>query len=478
MPGTRIPPLTANILQACNHCFKDENVDHKLAKCSQCKAVAYCGSVCQKADWKHHKAICKAIIAVEKDQGFKAILLFFLSDKASSDINNMNRIAQGTGGNEYNLVRTIMKRDLTIPERNLMGQQPRCMGCARTERIIRMENSSTETTLKPCQDCRTSFYCSDAHWEVVRDIHTTQPCEDGHDGLTQCQLNREIRADILFVNIMADAHVESGLGVAEFQWAPERTKSSWQPLESGPKNWEAEFGDDLKKGFGGAAATPMTFMPFLRASTEGLSFPMTILYGLQKLKSGVEWTTKRTLTVHVLGALHKEVGMAQLFEEILHRLPQIVLIDPELAKVMQAFDSSPVPMETCPNCKQKRRTRVHEHHAATYHEYVKKQGSKYNRPDIAIAFNSGIHESASSWQETVELLVQKSVPFIFTSYNREEAEADAKLLKAAGAALHPNLGPMKNPWGSMRLIQEPNRVHGFYSTNGWLAGGFMGEMTL
>ncbi|EEB88291.1 hypothetical protein MPER_13953, partial [Moniliophthora perniciosa FA553] len=79
------------------------------------------------ADWKHHKAICKAIVAVEKDPGAKATLLFSLSDKANSDINVMNEIAQATGGNELNLI-TVQKRDLTTPERNLMGWQPRCMG--------------------------------------------------------------------------------------------------------------------------------------------------------------------------------------------------------------------------------------------------------------------------------------------------------------------------------------------------------------
>ncbi|EEB87735.1 hypothetical protein MPER_14810, partial [Moniliophthora perniciosa FA553] len=95
----------------------------------------------------------------------------------------------------------------------------------------------------------------------------------------------------------------------------------------------------------------------------------------------------------VLGALHKEVGMAQIFEELLHRLPQIqdlniVLIGPDLAKVMQPCDPRPIPMEACSNCNAKRRTRVHEHYAVTYHEYVKNQGSKYSRPDIAVAFNS------------------------------------------------------------------------------------------
>lgn len=42
----------------------------------------------------------------------------------------------------------------------------------------------------------------------------------------------------------------------------------------------------------------------------------------------------------------------------------------------------------------------------------------------------------------------------------------------AGATLHPELGPKPNPWASMISRTEPNKVTGFYTVNGWLAGGF------
>lgn len=46
------------------------------------------------------------------------------------------------------------------------------------------------------------------------------------------------------------------------------------------------------------------------------------------------------------------------------------------------------------------------------------------------------------------------------------------MLQAAGATLHPELGPGRNIWGSMLLRLEPNAVTGFYGSNAWLAGGF------
>ena len=80
---------------------------------------------------------------------------------------------------------------------------------------------------------------------------------------------------------------------------------------------------------------------FLHDTSDGLAFPMTILYALEKLNDGRLWTEKESLTVHVgirllhgslciyqhslqtLGATHEEVTRAMLFEEILHRLPML-----------------------------------------------------------------------------------------------------------------------------------------------------------
>lgn len=61
---------------------------------------------------------------------------------------------------------------------------------------------------------------------------------------------------------------------------------------------------------------------------------------------------------------------------------------------------------------------------------------------------------------------------VFQAYNREEAEAEAELLREAGAQLEPALGPMKNVWGSLLAKKEPEKVTGFYAVNGWLSGGF------
>jgi hypothetical protein len=46
------------------------------------------------------------------------------------------------------------------------------------------------------------------------------------------------------------------------------------------------------------------------------------------------------------------------------------------------------------------------------------------------------------------------------------------MLRAAGAAFHPLLGPCLNPWGSQKAFPTAHSVYGFHVDNGWLAGGF------
>ncbi|KAJ7847956.1 hypothetical protein B0H13DRAFT_2362173 [Mycena leptocephala] len=91
----------------------------------------------------------------------------------------------------------------------------------------------------------------------------------------------------------------------------------------------------------------------------------------------------------------------------------------------------------------------------TYHVFVSRK-SNFEIPNLAIAFNSGLGQ----------------IPSVLTSYNRAEAEADATLLRTLGAQLHCALGPRINPWGSLKLHPRPSKIYGFWSDNGWLAGGF------
>ncbi|KAG6816172.1 hypothetical protein H0H87_008096 [Tephrocybe sp. NHM501043] len=286
-----------------------------------------------------------------------------------------------------------------------------------------------------------AFYCSQEHWDAVKLEHVEVACDDGHDGLTQCQMNQGIRQDIVFASIMSNASPR------EFSWEPERVKPSWKSLEG--QDWYTEYAGEIKESFG---VTDDVTSPFVRGASVGLSMPMSILWALEHTNTDDRWTRKETLIIHVLGAYDVEITHASIFEEILHRLCIVYL------KSLRA-------------CATGKRKRIHHLFVQTYHDYAK--GSDFTQPDLAVSFNSGSsQESWESWQETISFLVKNEIPSVFTAYNREEAEAEAKLLRDAGANLIHELGPLKNVWGSISCKKEPNRVTGFYFINGWLAGGF------
>ncbi|KAJ6554867.1 hypothetical protein B0H19DRAFT_1154664 [Mycena capillaripes] len=470
MQSERIPPLPARMGLACYKCFKEEDV--RLSRCSGCHRISYCSSECQKLDWKMHKPMCKALSGIEKTPIAAAALFFSLPQEPTTDLNYLHNQTEAHGSKMMGFCVRAFNREATVPERNLIAWEPRCMVCTRTDQLIRMEAAKNGTTshkhkqLTPCPQCNLSFCCSPAHWEAARALHHG-PCEDAPDGRSHCEMNREVRADVKFEEVMAAMHDSSG----KWMWAPYRIKSTWVSLAG--MSWEGEFSDDMRKSVGVPAARPMA--PWIRAASDNLTMAMTILYGLEKLHDDDAWTRKHTLTVHILGATMKEIEGAMVFEEILHRVPEVKTLKLLLCGPEMPGNHIPrvIAMDTCPECTKLGHKRIHEHVADTYHGYVQHQGTKFEKPDLCIAFNSGAsQESIHTWPATFKLLIERKVPSLFTAYNREEAEAEAQLLRAASAILHPALGPAKNLWGSIKVIPEPNKVFGFYAVNGWLAGGF------
>lgn len=51
----------------------------------------------------------------------------------------------------------------------------------------------------------------------------------------------------------------------------------------------------------------------------------------------------------------------------------------------------------------------------TYHDFISAQGPKYVVPDLAVAFNTGAsQDDVDSWRETMDVLVDREVPSVFT----------------------------------------------------------------
>lgn len=61
--------------------------------------------------------------------------------------------------------------------------------------------------------------------------------------------------------------------------------------------------------------------------------------------------------------------------------------------------------------------------------------------------------------------------FLQQAFNRDEVDLDKAVLELADAELVSGLtGP--NPWASQVIHSEPNKVKGFYSSSGLIAGAF------
>jgi len=103
----------------------------------------------------------------------------------------------------------------------------------------------------------------------------------------------------------------------------------------------------------------------------------------------------------------------------------------------------------CRDCKAKNKQRVLGRFAYTYHDYAAKyifgdSGSQqasenrdyYGKPDLIVAFNSGIHEmDTDSWRKSVKVMMDLDVPTFFTSYNKSEALQDFDILQKLQANL-------------------------------------------
>jgi hypothetical protein len=150
---------------------------------------------------------------------------------------------------------------------------------------------------------------------------------------------------------------------------------------------------------------------------------------------------------------------------IAHRCPgyvreEITLATTILNSAVVAHDT-PSPPEECPVC--------HEI-VSTYHNFVKKKGSDFERPDLCIAFNSLAHP----WPDTFQLLVDRRIPTLFTvrwsttrealhgslmmnCYRRTTARNQRLRRRCCVQLAQPCIPPLDLP---------------IYTASGWLAGGF------
>ncbi|GLT57740.1 hypothetical protein SLA2020_306900 [Shorea laevis] len=101
----------------CDGCFTDTN----LKKCSACQVVCYCGSVCQKLDWKLHRLECQALSKLDKERRksvtptIRLMVKLYLRRKLQNE-----KVISVTATDNYDLVEALVSHMSDIDEKQLV----------------------------------------------------------------------------------------------------------------------------------------------------------------------------------------------------------------------------------------------------------------------------------------------------------------------------------------------------------------------
>lgn len=110
-------PNKASKDSRCEWCFTTSN----LKKCSACQVVWYCGSTCQKSDWKLHRVECKALSALEKDRrksltpSIRLMVKLYLRRKLQ-----IEKVIPISATDNYNMIEALVSHISELEEKQLV----------------------------------------------------------------------------------------------------------------------------------------------------------------------------------------------------------------------------------------------------------------------------------------------------------------------------------------------------------------------
>ncbi|KAF7339027.1 Zinc finger mynd domain-containing protein 17 [Mycena venus] len=459
-----LPPtnLTSALGLACHNCDKLEEVQPKGDRTPLLSGIVVAYTLttifpedCQKQHWPRHKALCKVLRSLEKDTTVaRDLIATFLEGPQS--LETLNRISISHKSQMVDLCEAALARPLGDDEYQVLSYEPRCIACARTDIVLRMEASKQDgifRSLRSCAQCKMAFHCCDSHWDAGRALHQA-PSTDLPGGLSQCEMNIQVRLDGEFRNIMPASRLR------HYMWQFMARQQSWALLKT--LSWEDVIAGDVWKSVVGVAPK---FKPACVGLVSSLATTMmTILYALEQLNANLKWTTESTLTIHILGSPPEfDPSMLYMYESILHRLPSvkilhIVFCSPAVAamvRVPSMARSICREVDVCAECSSGGATIFHHYATKHYEDYVRTEGSLFKLPDLAIATNAFLATNDSArWRRTIKMLIERRIPTVFTAYDQRTAGRDLELIRDCGAPLVPSLTMTKNPWGSQ--VMHPN----------------------
>ncbi|KAM7507683.1 hypothetical protein LguiA_018136 [Lonicera macranthoides] len=115
-PYVSVPNKTSSDSR-CDCCFTTSN----LKRCSACQVVYYCGSTCQKSDWKLHRLECRALSKLDKDRlqfltpSIRLMVKLYLRRKLQNE-----KIISTNATDNYNMVEALVSHMSEINEKQLV----------------------------------------------------------------------------------------------------------------------------------------------------------------------------------------------------------------------------------------------------------------------------------------------------------------------------------------------------------------------
>jgi hypothetical protein len=189
--------------------------------------------------------------------------------------------------------------------------------------------------------------------------------------------------------------------------------------------------------------------------TEYFAPAVNMLYALEK--SGFlngRRAKKASFCVHIVGSDRTEdqISWVLVIEFLSHwiinlKAMKIILIGPEI-KETQAVGIN----LRCQECRAKNFAGTIIRIRGLYHDQV----DLIARPDLVVAFNSGLHEfidnEKDTWKKSIPKLIgTKGIPAILTAYTEKELNGD--LARFQESRVNYLVKPRRNPYSSLR----PNR---------------------
>ncbi|XP_043254971.1 uncharacterized protein LOC122398816 [Colletes gigas] len=356
------------------HVCKQFGKQVSLKRCGSCTMIAYCSKEHQREHWPQHKDLCCAIYDVLQDNKMSSFL-----------INNQDLCTEKWTRMKMNfmlLVAMKISRKLEYYEEQMFKFLRSCTMC---------HNWNTKE-LVDCHNCPSTSFC------------TRHKNDTMHKNL--CNLLK-----LCFKLNMASILHEKEI--------PEIKRSYHTKHINLPPNMKYFIKDYIE-----AQKSPnLLIEEETIINAELLTRPLTFLYAAQKLGYFLK---KKDIIIHIIAANAVEINGIELWEILLHWLPNvtvatIILLGPELSP-------GSISINLCKNCQCSSKQLEIQMQDTLYENYI--ECDSYMKPNFIIGYNAGIHECEDiksqndTWTHSLQMIARQNCPLILTSYTLSEAEKE------------------------------------------------------